>query len=71
MRHRLTAAFVLEAAAEPGKDRTIYWDTTMPGFGLMVTRNTERSFVVQYRARGPQPSIDPRRRRALARRREA
>jgi integrase len=52
MRHRLTAAFVLEAAAEPGKDRTIYWDTTMPGFGLMVTRNTERSFVVQYRARG-------------------
>jgi len=52
MRHRLTAAFVLEATAQPGKDRTIYWDTTMPGFGLMVTRNAERSFVVQYRARG-------------------
>jgi integrase len=52
MRQKLTAAFVLEATAEPGKDRTIYWDTTMPGFGLMVTRNAERSFVVQYRARG-------------------
>ncbi len=52
MRQKLTAAFVLEATAEPGKDRTIYWDTTMPPFGLMVTRNAERSFVVQYRVRG-------------------
>jgi integrase len=52
MRQKLTAAFVVEATAETGKDRTIYWDTTMPGFGLMVTRNAERSFVVQYRARG-------------------
>jgi integrase len=52
MRKRLTAAFVLEAAVEPGKDRTIFWDTTMQNFGLMVTRNGARSYVVQYRARG-------------------
>jgi integrase len=50
MRRRLAAAFVLEATVEPGKARTIYWDTTMPGFGLMVTRNGARSYVVQYRA---------------------
>jgi integrase len=50
MRRRLAAAFVLEATVEPGKARTIYWDTTMPGFGLMVTRSGARSYVVQYRA---------------------
>jgi integrase len=52
MRHRLTAAFVTDAAPVAGKDRTVFWDTTMPGFGLMVTRNGARSYVVQYRAHG-------------------
>ena len=33
----LTASFVKTATAEPGKDRSIYWDSTMPGFGLVVT----------------------------------
>jgi integrase len=52
MRHRLTAAFVPTAAPVADKDRTVFWDTTMPGFGLMVTRNGARSYVVQYRAHG-------------------
>jgi integrase len=52
MRTALTAAFVQSATAEPGKDRSVYWDTALPGFGLMVTRSGARSFVVQYRANG-------------------
>jgi integrase len=52
MRHRLTAAFVTKAAPVADKDRTVFWDTTQPGFGLMVTRNGARSYVVQYRAHG-------------------
>jgi integrase len=52
MRHRLTAAFVTKAAPAADKDRTVFWDTTQPGFGLMVTRNGARSYVVQYRAHG-------------------
>jgi integrase len=30
----------------------VYWDSTMPGFGLMVTAAGHRSFIVQYRANG-------------------
>src|SRR5262245_32107974 len=52
MRIKLTAAFVKNATAEPGKSRTVYWDTSSPGFGLMVTASGARSFVVQYRAAG-------------------
>src|SRR5262245_165467 len=52
MRHKLTAAFVTEATTIPGKRRTIYWDETMPSFGLSVTSNNARSYVVQYRAHG-------------------
>jgi integrase len=52
MRHRLTAAFVSNAAPIADKDRTVFWDATMPGFGLMVPRNGARSYVVQYRAHG-------------------
>src|SRR5262245_1003315 len=52
MRKRLTAAFVTDATTIPGKDRTIFWDANMPGFGLMVTHNGARSYVIQYRARG-------------------
>jgi integrase len=48
--HKLTPAFIARATTEPGAERTIYWDETQPGFGLMVTRNGHRSFVVQYRA---------------------
>jgi integrase len=52
MRTVLTASFIRTAVAESGKDRTIFWDSALPGFGLCVTRNGARSFVVQYRANG-------------------
>jgi len=52
MRTELTAAFVKTATADPGKDRTIYWDETKPGFGLVVTQNGAKSYVIQYRAGG-------------------
>jgi integrase len=49
---KLTGSFVRSIHAEPGKERSVYWDTALPGFGLMVTSAGHRSFVVQYRARG-------------------
>ena len=52
MRTELTAAFVKVAPAETGKDRTVYWDEDLPGFGLVVTANGARSYCVQYRAAG-------------------
>jgi integrase len=52
MRIRLTPAFAAKVTTEPGAKRTTYWDATMPGFGLMVTANSHRSYVVQYRAAG-------------------
>ncbi len=52
MRANLTPAFVLKAAAPATGDRIIYWDERLPCFGLMVTKNGHKSFVVQYRAKG-------------------
>ena len=52
MREKLTPAFVRKAGVKPGAERTIYWDAGMEGFGLMVTANGHRSWVVQYRASG-------------------
>jgi integrase len=52
MRKKLTPAFVQKAKAEPGAERTIYWDTSLPGFGLQLTKAGHRSYVVQYRAAG-------------------
>ena len=49
---KLTADFVRSAKTEPKKERTFYWDTTVPGFALMVTPLGHRSYVAQYRARG-------------------
>jgi integrase len=40
---------VREARAEPGKERTVYWDTALPSFGLMVTERGAKSWVLQYR----------------------
>jgi Arm DNA-binding domain len=51
-RINLTPAFCLEATAEEGAERTVYWHTKREGFGLMVTKNGARSYVVQYRADG-------------------
>jgi integrase len=49
---KLTQDFVDRARAEIGAERTIYWDEKKPSFGLMVTNNGAKSFVVQYRASG-------------------
>jgi integrase len=49
LKKKLTPAFVQRAQAEPGADRTIYWDTEVKGFGLAVTASGHRSYVVQYR----------------------
>ena len=49
MRIKLTPAFIASATAEPSAERTVYWDATLPAFGLMVTKTGARSFVVQYR----------------------
>ena len=50
MRTKLTPAFCQRATVQQGAERTIYWDTDLPGFGLLVTKNGHRSFVVQYRS---------------------
>jgi integrase len=47
---KLTPTFVQKASAEHGAERTVFWDETLPGFGLMVTKAGYRSFVYQYRA---------------------
>jgi integrase len=47
---KLTQAFWRTAKAEPGKERSIYWDESLRRFGLMVTASNHRSGVVQYRA---------------------
>ncbi len=49
MRIKITADFVKDAKAVEGKDRTVYWDESLPGFGLMVTATGHKSFVCQYR----------------------
>ena len=41
---------MLKATADAGAERTVFWDETLPGFGLMVTKAGSRSFVYQYRA---------------------
>jgi hypothetical protein len=50
MRIKLTPAFVAKAKAAPDADRTIFWDQSLSGFGLMVTPAGHKSFVCQYRA---------------------
>jgi integrase len=49
---RLTSAFTKTAKAEPGAERTVFWDSTLPSFGLMVTSGGHRSYIAQYRHNG-------------------
>ena len=44
----LSAKFI-STAPKPNKEREFYWDERLPGFGLMITANGARSYVVQYR----------------------
>lgn len=50
MKTKLTVVSVEKAAPPPKGDRAIYWDASLPGFGLVVTKTGHRSFVYQYRA---------------------
>jgi integrase len=52
MRTKLTPGFCSKASVQPGRERSIYWDASLPGFGLQVTKSGHRSFVIQYRAAG-------------------
>ena len=52
MHAKLTQPFVTKAKAQPGAERSLFWDAAMEGFGLMVTAAGHRSYVVQYRSDG-------------------
>src|SRR5260370_1439690 len=60
MRAKLTPAFVAKAATD--LERLIFWDEALTGFGLMVTKNGHKSYVVDYRAEGTYDRDDDRRR---------
>jgi integrase len=51
-KRKLTSAFVKSAAADTGAERTVFWDSTLPSFGLMVTSGGHRSYIAQYRHKG-------------------
>jgi hypothetical protein len=42
MRTKLSPPFVASAKAEPGAERSIYWHSDLPGFGLQVTAPATR-----------------------------
>ena len=51
MRTKLTPAFAAKATTAADAERTTYWDTGLPGFGLMVTANGHRIHYDQNYAR--------------------
>jgi len=36
----------------PLRGYAVHWDDSVPGFGLRVTANGARSWILQYRVRG-------------------
>src|SRR6266849_714474 len=38
-----------ETIAPPATGRVVYWDRTLPGFGLRITANGAKSWIVSYR----------------------
>lgn len=49
---RLTEAFVESATCPPGKKDRLIFDRDLPGFGLRVSANGSKVFIVQYNAAG-------------------
>src|SRR5467141_155184 len=54
MREKLSAAVVTRATDEAiaAGASVFIWDTSMPGFGLMVTAAGHRSWLIQYKQNG-------------------
>ncbi len=52
MRAKLTPAFIDKASPPVAGAEVVYWDAALPGFGLAVTRNGHKSYVVSYRTGG-------------------
>ena len=50
-RHKLTTRFI-DSIKAPNLERTEYWDTGTPGFGLRVASSGRKSWVLMYRVRG-------------------
>jgi integrase len=50
MQQHLTPAFVKAVEPPASGKYVIYWDTEQKGFGLLVTKDGHRSYVIQYRA---------------------
>lgn len=51
MRRKLTDRMLATAKA-PVSGRTEFWDASLPGFGVRVTSNGRKSFVLMYRMEG-------------------
>jgi Arm DNA-binding domain len=52
MKADLTKQFVATAMLPEGKDRALWWDTKLTGFGLLMTKGGHKGFVVRHRAGG-------------------
>jgi integrase len=48
----LTKAAVKKLALPAGKDDVVFWDSTLPGFGLRIRKGGKRTYMVQFRDSG-------------------
>ena len=53
----LTAAFCLTATCVPGKRKTDYWDTHIPGWVLSVRESEGRTYCLRFIANGRQREL--------------
>ena len=56
MTERLTDNFARKALP-PSRGQTLVWDGEVKGFALRVTSGGAKSFVLDYRADGRQPTV--------------